>query len=239
MQIRYAWYCCHHKHNSFLITIHINMDDKAKSEVVRQRLNAKMVEQAPPPQQAAGGFGKHITPPVIDPFHNDSDDDRKKPAQLGKRNEDGRKSEYMGQSVRILENEIAGLHRAICNLKGNHALAIVVLKDEITSRKETMKKKLANNDTGETLADEGAWVAGSNKYKELGPLNFFYPDVLRVTRKAMHLQVDQKKVELRNLGMEVPDDLTILKGLDTWSLFGFINEALEKDPTTNLYYQQL
>ncbi|OEU19371.1 hypothetical protein FRACYDRAFT_235421 [Fragilariopsis cylindrus CCMP1102] len=98
--------------------------------------------------------------------------------------------------------------------------------------------------TGETLAGEGAgedssvWVAGSNE-NELGPLSYFDPDVLRVTRKVMHLQVDQKKVELRNLGMEVPDDLTILKGLDTWSLFGFSNEALEKDPATNLFYQQL
>ena len=205
------------------------MDDKAKSEVVRQRLNAKMVEQAPPPQQAAGGFGKHITPPVIDPFHSDSDDDQKKPAQLGKRNEDGRKSEYMGQSVRILENEIAVLQRALYNLIDNHKVALVELKDELKSRKETLKKKLANNDTGETLVDEEAWVAGSNKYKELGPLKFFYPDILCVTRKSMHLQVDQKKVELRNLGMEVPDDLTILDGLDTGSMYGLIHKALKEE----------
>ena len=54
------------------------------------------------------------------------------------------KSEYMEQSVRILENEIAGLQRAIYNLEDNHAVALVELKDEFTSRKETMKEKLAN-----------------------------------------------------------------------------------------------
>jgi chromosome segregation protein len=53
------------------------------------------------------------------------------------------KSEHMGQSIRILENEIAGLQRAIYNLEDNHAVELVELKDEFTSRKETMKKKLA------------------------------------------------------------------------------------------------
>jgi len=65
------------------------------------------------------------------------------------------------------------------------------------------------------------------------PLSHFDPDVLRVSRKALQLQVDQKKVELRNLGMAVPDDQTIFKGLDVWSSFGLINEALEKDPATS------
>jgi len=54
------------------------------------------------------------------------------------------KSEHMGQSIRILENEISGLQRSIYNLEDNHAVALVELKEEFKSRKETMKKKLAN-----------------------------------------------------------------------------------------------
>jgi hypothetical protein len=65
------------------------------------------------------------------------------------------------------------------------------------------------------------------------PLSYFDPDVLRVSKKAMQQQVDQKKVELRNLGMDVPDDQTILEGLDACSSFGLISEALEKDPATS------
>jgi hypothetical protein len=65
------------------------------------------------------------------------------------------------------------------------------------------------------------------------PLSYFDPDVLRVSKKAMQQQVNQKKVELRNLGMEVPDDQTIFVGLDVSSSFRLINEALEKDPATS------
>jgi hypothetical protein len=65
------------------------------------------------------------------------------------------------------------------------------------------------------------------------PLSYFDPDVLRVSKKALQHQIDQKKVELRNLGMYVPDDQTILEGLDACSSFGLISEALEKDPATS------
>jgi hypothetical protein len=65
------------------------------------------------------------------------------------------------------------------------------------------------------------------------PLSHFDPDDLRVYKKAIQDQIDQKKLELRNLGMDVPSDQTILGGLDIWTSFGLINEAIKKDPVTS------
>jgi hypothetical protein len=86
----------------------------------------------------------------------------------------------------------------------------------------------------EILHDEVLFVPDlEDPTKFRDPLSYFDPDVLHVLKKAMQQQVDQKKVELRNLGMEVPDDHTIFEGLDVCSSFGLFSEALEKDPATS------
>ena len=230
--------------NSFLITNHINMDDKARSEVVRQRLNAKLASRTVS-TSTADDFVRHLHSfkytflketdrsatfffPIDD---DDDDDDDDVPPPLIPRADVTESDDDNDDCV----PDPASSATVPAN--------VVAMGKALEDTSSTPGEGLGAS-TGETLSDEGAgedssvWVAGSNE-NELGPLSYFDPDVLRVTRKVMHLQVDQKKVELRNLGMEVPDDLSILQGLDTWSLFGFINEALEKDPATNLFYQQL
>jgi hypothetical protein len=119
---------------------------------------------------------------------------------------------------------------------------IVEFDDSVPAvfRSDDDRVYLAPNDDGpvagcdeESVSDEILLVDVLYPNPIRDPLSYFDPAVLRVSKKAMQQQVDQKKVELRNLGMEVPDDQTIFEGLDVSSSFRLINEALEKDPATS------
>ena len=71
-------------------------------------------------------------------------------------------------------------------------------------------------------------VSSTKGSRERDPLRYFDKDTLCIAKQAMQEQVDQKKVELQNLGMDIPNDQTIFEGLDVGESYGFINEALEK-----------
>jgi hypothetical protein len=71
-------------------------------------------------------------------------------------------------------------------------------------------------------------VSSTKGSRERDPLSYFDKDTLRIAKQAMQEQVDQKKVELRNLGMDIPNDQTIFEGLGVAESYGFINAAINK-----------
>jgi len=80
------------------------------------------------------------------------------------------------------------------------------------------------NDMGKAPED----LSRTKDFRERDHLSYFDKDTLSIAKQAMQEQVDQKKVELPNLGMDVPNDQTIFEGLDVGESFGLINEALEE-----------
>jgi hypothetical protein len=80
------------------------------------------------------------------------------------------------------------------------------------------------NDGGKALKD----ISSTKGSRERDPLSYFDKDTLRIAKQAMQEQVDQKKVELRNLGMDIPNDQTIFEGLGVAESYGFINAAINK-----------
>jgi hypothetical protein len=84
--------------------------------------------------------------------------------------------------------------------------------------------EIKRDDGGKALED----ISSTKGTRERDPLSYFDKDTLRIAKQAMQEQVDQKKIELRNLGMDIPNDQTIFEGLNVAESYGFINAAINK-----------